>query len=125
MLQCVVMNVWLYLSYALYRVKAYIQYVRADTLVDPDNNDEGYGAPESDEFVDIIVPCPKRALHDHLYSREPDGDTTDSSQEAARPSRTPAIFPLDHDEIKQKCVIVKEGLQVSSHLRWQIEEGTR
>jgi len=38
---------------------------------------------------------------------------------------TPAICPLNHDKIKQKCVIVKERLQVSSHLRWQIEEGTR
>jgi len=45
-------------------VKAYIQYGWADTLVDPDNtsvnNDEGYGAPESDEFVDIkqFYTCP-------------------------------------------------------------------
>jgi len=64
MLQCVVMHVWLYLSYTLYRVTAYIQYGWADTLVDPDdtsvNNDEGYGAPESDEFVNIkqFYTCP-------------------------------------------------------------------
>ena len=47
------MYVWLYLSHILYRVKMYIQYGWADTLVDPDNisatSDEGYGAPECND----------------------------------------------------------------------------
>ena len=76
-------------------------------------------------FNSIFVPCPKMALRDYSYSRKPDEDAPDSSPEAAQHSPTPTICPLNHTEMREKCAIVEEGLQVSSHLRWQIEENTR
>ena len=40
-----------------FRVKAFIQYGWADSVVDPDDvsttSDEGYGAPETDDWMDI------------------------------------------------------------------------
>jgi len=65
------------------------------------------------------------ALHNHSYSRKPGEDTSNSSPEATQHAPAPAICPLNHTEMREKCLIVKEGLQVSSHLRWQIEEDTR
>ena len=43
--------------YIYFRVKAFIQYGWADSIVDPDNvsvtNDESYGAPKTDNWMDI------------------------------------------------------------------------
>ena len=43
--------------YISFRVKAFIQYGLADSIVDPDNvsvtNDESYGAPKTDNWMDI------------------------------------------------------------------------
>ena len=42
--------------YISFRVKAFIQYGWADSIVDPDNvsvtNDESYGAPKTDNWMD-------------------------------------------------------------------------
>ena len=76
-------------------------------------------------FNSILVPCPERALRDHSYSRKPEGDTPDSATEAAQQPPTPAICLLSASEMRERCVVVKEGLQVSSSVRQQIEEATR
>jgi len=75
------------------------------------------------EFNSLLVPCHNRTLH--VYSRKPDEDTPDSLPEAKQHSPAPVIFPINHNEIRKKCIVVKEGLQVSNQLRWQIEEDTR
>jgi len=44
--------------------------------------------------------------------------------EAAQQPYRPAICPLNASEMKERCIVLKEELQVSSTLRWQIKEAT-
>ena len=76
-------------------------------------------------FNCILVPCCKRALHDHTYSRQLEGDTSESVPEASHPPPTPAICPFDAEEMKERCKTIKQGLQVSSEVRQKIEQATR
>ena len=72
----------------------------------------------------ILVPCCERALHEHTYSRQLEGDTSESVPEASYPLPTPAICPFDAEEMKERCKTIKQGLQVSSEVRQKIEQAT-
>jgi len=44
--------------------------------------------------------------------------------EAVQQPSTPVVCPLSASEMKERCIIEKEELQVSSTLRQQIKEAT-
>ena len=76
-------------------------------------------------FNCILVPCSERALHDHTYSKQLEGDASESVPEASHQLPIPAICPFDAEEMKERCKTIKQGLQVCSKVRQKIEEATR
>ena len=76
-------------------------------------------------FNCILVPCSERALHDHTYSRQFEGDASESDPVSSHQLPIPAICPFDAEEMKERCKTIKQGLQVSSEVRRKIEQATR
>ena len=71
-------------------------------------------------FTTIVDPCYKRALHDHTYSKLRKDDNSAEPVYNLIP-----ISPPQHNELKERCTIVKRNLQVSSEARKDIEQATR
>ena len=66
-----------------------------------------------------VVPCYKRALHDHTYCKpHRDNDSSESAYNLI------PISPPQYNELKERYAVIKKGLQVSSKERKEIEQAT-
>ena len=71
-------------------------------------------------FTKILVPCSKRALHDHTYCKlHKDNDSSEPAYNLI------PISPPQYNKFKERCAVVMNSLQVSSKERKEIEQASR